>query len=179
MSITPQTIPPFGPGAKSRPNPARVLVYSALLVILDFVSGPQYAVSVFFVLPVIYAAWYQGFRFACFLAAGLSIMRFMSNWAWGFPMSHDTALVNNVLRAVTLILVAFLTEQLASQMRALKTRQERLESQLPICPECGLACRHDGQWVPLEDGTMNLSKTTPPKSLCPECERRNYDVQPG
>ena len=47
---------------------------------------------------------------ACALAASLSIMRFTSNWAWGFPMSYDAALVNNVLRAVTLMLVAFLTE---------------------------------------------------------------------
>lgn len=178
MSINPHTIPLFGPGAKSRPKPWRVLTYSALLVAFDLVSGPQYAVSVFFVLPVIYAAWYQGFRFACGLAAGLSLMRFLSNWAWGFPMSYDTALVNNVLRAVSLILVAFLTEQLASQMRGLKTRQVRLESQLPICPECGLACRQDGRWVPLDD-TSPLSKTTPARSLCPECERRNYDVQPG
>ena len=132
----------------------------------------------FFVLPVISAAWYQGFRFACALAASLSIMRFTSNWAWGFPMSYDAALVTNVLRAGTLMLVAFLTEQLASQMRNLKKRLNQLEARLPVCPECGVACRHDGQWMPLDDVTP-LSTTTPPGSLCPECERRGYDVQPG
>lgn len=178
MSHTSQTTPPFGPGAKNRPKPWSVLVCSAILAGLDSAAGPYYAVSVFFVLPVIYAAWYQGFRFACLLAAGLSITRFLSNWAWGFPTSYETALVNNVLRALTLILVAFLTEQLASQMRALRRRQHQLESRLPVCPECGLVCRQDGQWLPLDDHSA-LSKTTPPGSLCPECERRGYDVQPG
>lgn len=178
MSLNPHTTSPFGPGAKSRPNPWRVLACSAVLAGLDFASGPQYAVSVFFVLPVIYAAWYQGFRFACGLAAGLTFMRFLSNWAWGFPTSYETALVNNTLRALTLILVAFLTEQLASQMRAQKKRQLQLESHLPVCTECGLACRADGQWVPLDDAS-HLSKTTPPGSLCPDCDRRRYDMQPG
>lgn len=178
MSKSKPTTPPFGPGSKNRPKPWRVLTCCAALVTLDFMAGPLYAISVFFVLPVIYAAWYHGLRFACTLAAALSVLRFTSNWAWGFPMSIDTALANNLMRAVTLMLVAFLTEQLASQMRSIKKRLGQLEARLPVCPECGVACSRDGQWIPLDERTP-LSTTTPPGSLCPECERRGYDVQPG
>jgi len=178
MSKSPYSAHPFEPTAKLRPSPWRLIACSAVLVALDFLLGPQYAISVFFVLPVISAAWYQGLRFACVLAATFSLMRFMSNWAWGFPMSMDTALVNNVMRAVTLMLVAFLTEQLASQMRKLKKRQALLEACLPVCPQCGVACRHDGQWLPIQHA-QPLSTTTPPGSLCPECERKGYDMQTG
>jgi hypothetical protein len=178
MSKPAQTTHPFGPGSKSRPNPWRLLASCAALVILDFVVGPLYAISVFFVLPVIYAAWHQGLRFACALAAGLTLLRFTNHWAWGFPTSIDTALANNLMRAATLMLVAFLTEQLASQMRTIKKRLTQLEARLPVCPECGIACVRDGQWLPLDDRTP-LSTTTPPGSLCPECERRGYDMQPG
>ncbi|MET0261868.1 MAG: hypothetical protein ABW223_03140, partial [Rariglobus sp.] len=175
MSINPQSSPLPVAGPKARRKPWRVLAFAAVLVAVDFIAGPQYSISVFFVLPVISAAWYQGFRFACVLALGLSVARFLCHWSWGFPVSLDIALVNNVMRGITLILVAFLTEQLAAQMRELRKRQQQLENRLPICPECGLACHANGQWLPLDD-TSPLSKTTPPRSLCPECERRGYDV---
>lgn len=178
MSSPVQKTPPFGPSSRNCPKPWRLLACCAALAVLDFAAGPLYAVSVFFVLPVIYAAWYHGLRFACGVAAGLGLLRFANNWAWGFPMSMDTALVNNVMRVVTLMLVAFLTEQLASQMRLIKRRLKQLEDRLPICPECGCACNRDGRWLPLDD-TTPLSATTYPRSLCPECERRHYDVQPG
>ena len=129
-------------------------------------------------LPVISAAWYQGFRFACALAASLSIMRFTSNWAWGFPMSYDAALVNNVLRAVTLMLVAFLTEQLASQMRNLKKRLNQLEARLPVCPECGVACRHDSSRQPLPRVRAPRLRRAAGLSRCQPCQPQGSAVPP-
>jgi hypothetical protein len=167
-----------------RPNPAiwqrswRVLTCSAVLVATDFSFGPNYAVPVFFVLPVISAAWYQGFRFACGLALSLTILRFLCHWAWGFPVSWDTALVNNIMRGVMLISVAYLTDQLGAQMRAVTKRQHNLEALLPICPDCGLTCLENGQWMPL-NSTSRFSTATPPKTFCPECSRKRYDLHPG
>lgn len=168
----------FGPARSKRPSPWVVLSASALLVSLDFIAGPLYAVSVFFVLPVIHAAWYQGLKFSCWLALALSILRFFCHWGWGFPFDLNPALVNNALRAVLLVLVAVLTDQLAAQMRKILERQRLLENRLPVCPHCGVACREDGQWLPL-DAHSALSKTVTPGTLCPDCERRSYDVQPG
>jgi hypothetical protein len=178
MSKTTQSPSTFRPSGPAVPPPWRVLACSAALVAVDFATGPHYTLSVLFVLPVISAAWYQGLRFACALAVGLSVMRFLCNWGWGFPLDINPALINNVLRGITLLLVAFLTNQLAAQMHKIKRRQHRLELRLPVCPACGLACREDGQWIPLDE-TSRLSTTQPPRSLCPDCERKHYDVQPG
>jgi hypothetical protein len=170
--------PPFGPAPRKPPHAGRVLICSALLAATDFAFGPAYTIPVFFVLPVIWVAWYHSFSSACVLALSLTVSRFLCHWAWGFPVDWDTALANNVMRGVTLILVAFLTQQLAAQLGAVRKRLQCLESLLPICPDCGLACHQDRQWLPVHDGAP-LSTVTPPKTLCPDCERKRYDLQSG
>ena len=159
----------------TRPGYWKIMAVCSALALADFLAGPHYAISVFFVLPVISAAWYQGLRFACAVGVGFSILRFLSHWYWGFPMEFNAAVVNNVLRSIALILVAILTDQLAAQMRKLGKREHQLEFHLPICPSCGIACRRDGEWGPLDD-TTPLSTTTPPRTLCPDCEGKRYTL---
>ncbi|HEY9250857.1 MAG TPA: hypothetical protein VIO38_17070 [Rariglobus sp.] len=170
--VTPPSFP-----ASSHPTKRRwkVVGWSAGLVLLDFLSGPQYAFSVFFVLPVIWAAWYVGLAFSCWLGVGFCVLRFGCHWWWGFPFDFSPAVINNVLRGATFLLVAFLTERLAWQFRQMRQRMQRLEARLPVCPSCGLVCRKDGRWAPLDDNS-ELAADRPLKTLCPDCEQKQYGV---
>ena len=151
-----------------------LMCWSAALVLGDFIAGPQYAVSIFFVLPVIWAAWHLGLVFACWLAVVFSLMRFGCNWWWGFPLDFSPAVINNVLRGIVLILVAILTERLAAQFRQMRQRMKRLEARLPVCQGCGLVQRRDGQWGRLDDDSALAESAL--KQLCPECEQKRYGV---
>ncbi|MFA6960484.1 MAG: hypothetical protein WC205_07025 [Opitutaceae bacterium] len=64
-------------------------------------------------------------------------------------------------------------------MHRLQGRQRRLDVRLPECPACGLACRNDGEWVPARRLQPALQDHAPTQILCPDYERKHYDMQSG
>jgi hypothetical protein len=164
------------PFTESNPPPARwpLLACSALLVCLDFILGPAFALPAFYVLPVIWAAWSHGLRLACVLACGLCILRFASHWSRGFPFDFSPAVTNNLLRNATLVIVAGLTARVAQMLRRQRIRIRHLEQNLPVCTSCSLIRHADGRWLPVE---AIATEDRPRELLCPDCERRRYDFE--
>jgi len=55
----------------------------------------------------------------------------------------------------------------------LHSRIESLERHLTICGKCGLIRAEDGSWMPVETPEPLGGRKG---VLCPECERRSYDI---
>jgi hypothetical protein len=137
------------------------------LIALDFFSGPTLQFPVFFVVPVMLAAWYHGAGLAIRLALGLALARFACHWIWGFPLELFPAILNNVMRGSVLAGLAYVTALVAYRMNSLRNRVGQLEARLPICPGCGLVRDEAGAWVPLADLPVPASRPS-----CAACEDR-------
>jgi len=149
----------------------KVLALSLVLMVSDLLLGPTLGLPVFFIVPVMLAAWFSGVRLAVTLAVFLAVFRFFVHWAWQFPLELLPAVVNNVMRCVTFVAVGYVTARAAKLIRDLRTRVELLEQQLPVCKGCGVIKRPDGSWGALE----SLPETPPERRpLCPACEEKHY-----
>lgn len=149
----------------------KVILLSLVLLAVDFIVGPYIQFPVFFVLPVIIAAWVSGMRLALILAVALAAVRLSFHWIWDdIPADIVPAVVNNVMRACVLLLVGYGTAKTAMHMRSLQRRIDLLEKQLPVCSSCGLIRNDKGVWVPLSD----MPRCDKARPLCPVCEEKHY-----
>lgn len=147
-----------------------IIIMSLIITVLDFLVGPEYAISLFYIFPVMWAGWQRGFLFATILALILCGLRFTCHWVWGFPLYISPAAVNTVIRAISLMLLAFLASQLAWKYQKLKLRIHQLEGHLPVCSSCSSVRREDGDWIPLD---TPIPKDGVNQKLCPHCIHRS------
>jgi hypothetical protein len=158
------------------PNDARrgIAVIAVVLLVLDYCAGPSMNFPVFYVFPVMLAAWRLDFRAAALLGIGLTLARFVFQWLEDFAPQGDwaRAAINNAMRAAALILVAWLTEITARQNRLLRERVKKLESMLPLCPTCDTVRDQDGRWRTLDEHAAMHAKTRQPCPACAEKEER-------
>ena len=159
------------PPKRTPKNRRGVIVGIALvLLVLDFGAGPSINFPVFYVFPVMLAAWQFDFRTAALVGIGMTLARFGFQWHEGFQQGGlEKAAINNVMRAIALALVAWLTEMTARQDRVLRARVEKLESLLPLCPACDTMRGEDGRWRPLDDQVGTHAK---PRVACPVCAEK-------
>ena len=148
----------------------KVILLALVLLAVDFILGPYIQFPVFFVLPVILAAWLSGMRLAIILAVALAAIRLTFHWIWEFPSDFMPAVVNNLMRACVLLIVGYGTAKTAMHMKNLQKRVELLEKQLPVCSCCGLIRDGKGSWIPLND----LPPSDKSQALCPRCEEKHY-----
>ena len=167
------------PNTKSKSDPSAtavkfkrwVVVLSLVLAGSDFLLGPSIGLPAFFIIPVMLAGWFSGMRLAIALAVLLALSRFFVHWAWQFPLDLMPAVVNNLMRAVTFMAVAYVTARAAKLFRDLRKRVEMLEQQLPVCRCCGVIRIEDGSWVTVEE----LPRVAPEKRpMCAACEEKRY-----
>jgi hypothetical protein len=148
-----------------------ILVLVLILIAIDFVVGPYIQFPVFFVLPVMVAAWTTGVGWAFSLALFMAVARFFCHWYWDFPMDYMPAVVNNLMRFSVLIVVAYATARIAKLVRDLRQRVDQLERLLPVCRDCGLIRNEDGTWVPV-NSLQQATKIS--QTVCPHCEDKRY-----
>ncbi len=149
-----------------------ILATGAVLVGVDFYLGPMIQFPVLFVLPVMWAAWAHGMSFAILLSLGLATARFVCHWWWDFPLSLTAAVVNNVLRAAVLMVVAVLVANVGALVRNLRRRVAVLEARLSVCEDCGVIREEDGAWRPVEADARVF-----PRVRCPRCEEKRYGLE--
>lgn len=152
-----------------------LITVSLALLVIDFATGPLYIFATFFVLPVIWCAWFYGAGWGCILGLSFSVLRFLCHWVWGFPNDIHPAIVNNVLRGITLISVSLLTAWLAMQMRErermllLMGNQLRvLRQKLPICHVCNSLCEGE-DFIHMNHAGPEAS---PRRLVCARCRSR-------
>lgn len=126
------------------------LVLSLIILVADYLCGPELLFPIFFGLPVMLAAWNCAQREAIFIAVFLTAARFGSNYVRdpGSPTIADV--VNGLIRAIVLTVFAILVSRVARQSAQSARRVKQLEGLIPICAHCKSILDEDKHWTRLE-----------------------------
>ena len=145
-----------------------------LIIVVDLLTPPQVMLSIFFILPVLIAGWYNGFRWAILLSVALPVTRFFIA-TYLEPFWHlEYNLINAIDRVFVLFLVSFITARLSDSVKHLQHEVKALESFLPICANCKKIRDNNQEWQPLEKYISEHSDTQFSHSVCPDCMKLLY-----
>jgi hypothetical protein len=157
---------------------------------LDYVTGPDFSIILFYALLVAWIAWRTSFRGALIGAVALTAVWVYVNLVMlglSAGVSVETKAWNGLM--VLGIFVAFALA--LNRLKSAHTAQQRLNAQLqsalselnvleglvPICAWCKSIRIEDATWVSIE-AFISSSQGSPQltHSICPKCEKK---VSPG
>jgi hypothetical protein len=149
------------------PNPFPLV---AVVLLIDYLSGPFIQFPILFILPVGVAAWFRGMKAAFLWSVFMPLFRllFMAHWGWPWPWQVE--LLNSLIRLIAFLGIALLLSRLVEHRREIR----RLRGFLHICSFCKRIRGHNGQWIQMEKYISGHSEAQFSHSLCPECLRKNY-----
>jgi hypothetical protein len=140
---------------------------SFLIIGMDLLSPPQLQFTIFFILPILIAGWYNGLRWALTLSIALPLIRFFIA-AYIEPLwqvQYDV--INAINRMIVFSIISVIVSRLSSSLKHIKI----LEGMVPICSNCK-KIRDDNQtWQPLENYIQQHSEAHFTHGLCPECTK--------
>ena len=155
-------------------SPLAVAALAAATLGVDFLLGPYIAFPVFYVLPVMLAAWHHGPRLALAMAVAMPGVRLGYNHYWDVPWASFEAWINCGSRIAVLSTIAVLTARTAAQTRELAREVRMLEGLLPICSHCKRIRDEGNRWERLEQYISARSQARFTHSICPGCLHHHY-----
>ncbi len=140
-----------------------------LTILLDYGTGPTIRFPAAYALPILIAAWYEGFwpgvlTGGSMIAARLGMERYL--WTvvpWGLADS-----LVNALSAYALIILLVWFTALAGR---LSREVQLLGGLLPVCVTCHRFHDDHGEWREFEEYIMERSQAMVRHTLCPKCEK--------
>ncbi len=144
------------------------------IILGDIFSGPHVLLTITFVIPVAFAAWYRGFRFALALAVALVVIRIPIAVLLKHATPLPYAIANAVIRIAVLGLMAKMVAAAGRRTKFLQQEVGVLEGMLPICSHCKRIRDAKNQWQPLESYISRHSDARFTHSICPECELKFF-----
>jgi hypothetical protein len=143
---------------------------SGLIIGFDFFTPPQIMLSIFFVLPVIIAGWYNGIRWALIISVILPLARFLIAIFIEPLWSVNFNVINAISRIVVLSIVSFIAAKLSYSIKQIKV----LEGLTPICANCKKIRDQNQEWQPLEKYITERSEAQFTHGICPDCLKLLY-----
>lgn len=145
----------------------------ATLVLIDYAAGPDAPFPVFYVVPVVLAAWYSGQMISLYMALALPAQRLVLElWVWDVTAQPtDVALLATMIRISTYTLLGLATFRLSEHERALKRDLATLQGLLPLCARCKSIKNTESNWESLESYLESRSGAQFSHGLCPNCSR--------
>lgn len=151
------------------------IVLSIGVIVLDYLTGPFIYFPVFFLFPIVLAAWLSGLRWGLFFACCLSFVRLFFSLIWPAPWSMLETLINAAILLIIFALTALLVDREVKR-RALLEEVKILRGLLPICSFCKKIRRKDETWVPVEEFLYEHSEAEFSHGFCPDCLKVHYGV---
>jgi diguanylate cyclase (GGDEF)-like protein len=97
-------------------------VFVVLLGLIDFATGYEINLSLFYLVPIALVSWYAGGQYGLFAAVASSIAWFIADYASGLAYSHPAIYIwNALLRLVLFVIVSWL---ISTVRKDNKTNQE-------------------------------------------------------
>jgi hypothetical protein len=160
---------------RSRPKirPAHWLGATAIILLIDFVTGPFIRFPVTFIVPVALATVGSGRTWGLTLAAILPLAHLSFYLAWPDLQPWSIRAVNAAVDMSVLGFLALLIERIMRQQRAVRV----LEGMLPICGFCKrirVTTEPAERWESLEQVITERSEARFSHTFCPECGRKHY-----
>ncbi|MDB5104099.1 MAG: domain S-box [Fibrobacteres bacterium] len=118
---------------KSRIRLVLIALFSLVLVLEDFLSGPLLQTPLLYIFPIGLAAWYLGERWSILFALGLSLGRaYLTYRFWQDTIPVGIILINLGLRSFVYILLAELVTRHARLHRLQQRRLDLILDHLPV-----------------------------------------------
>lgn len=154
--------------------PYLALLFSVVIILLDLLAPIRIVFSIFFVIPVLVAAWFNSLYFAVALSISLPAVRLLV--AILVEKTGDVMYsgLNAVDRLLVLSVVALVTHRLSESMKHLKVEVKVLEGMIPICSNCKKIRDKDGEWQSLEKYLGEHSQAEFTHGICPDCRKLLY-----
>ena len=152
-----------------------LILLSAALLALDYLTGPYIQFPITFALPVSLAVWYLGRWTGIGFGVVLTSLRFIFELVWTSPtFTPAIGAANAGIHLIAFVGLAWIVAQLAAQSRELARRVTTLEGLLPICCFCKKIRRDDGAWEPVETYVAERSAAKFTHGFCTGCARQHY-----
>lgn len=162
-------------------NPLLALwIFLALLILfIDYFTGPFIQFPFLYILPVVFASWYNGKWWGLGYSVVLPLVRLYYNTIWTIPWTLVESTVNAGIRIGVLGLLAYLIDRVAKESSATKKEVKLLEGLLPICASCKKIRDDNNEWQQLEAYITHHSEAKFTHGVCPECAQRLYGIDPA
>lgn len=145
------------------------LGFAVVVILLDYAVGPRIEFPGLFVVPVLYAGWYGGRKWAIPLSL-LPLTHVGTVTLHGAPEAVVfESLISGVVRVLVLALVGWWVAGAGDAQRALSHEVELLEGLLPICSYCKKIRDDEGDWQLLEKYIQERSAATFTHGVCGAC----------
>jgi hypothetical protein len=123
------------------------LLMALCILGVDFLTGPFLLFPIFFVVPVMLAAWCYSARWAYALAVALPAGRLVIALWVDHPSPLSFIITNALIRIAVLLLLAYLVCRTARQTREL---QQRYSGLVTVCA-WSRTIEYEGQWISFEE----------------------------
>jgi hypothetical protein len=162
-----------GDGAAQLVASARVehwVIASAVILLLDYVTGPFIQFPILFIVPVAIATAAHGLSGGVGIAILLPLMRLSFFLRWEPQSSWAMEWVDALVDVVILSGFAVTIDQIVRQQRQIKV----LERMLPICSFCKRIRDQDGEWHRIEAFISERSSASFSHTFCEQCGQIHY-----
>jgi hypothetical protein len=143
---------------------------SAVILLIDYLTGPFIQFPILFIVPVAIATAGQGLIAGSSVAVLLPLLRLSFFLRWDLPSSWILESIDTAVDMAILIGFAFLIHHIMRQQRQLRI----LEGMLPICSFCKRIRDERGQWRQLETFITERSDASFSHTFCEQCGRVHY-----
>ena len=152
-------------------HPIIWITIAAVIIAVDFLTGPYVQVAILFVFPVALATWSQGRVWGSVVALALPLVRLPVFYVvWHVPSSWELEFMDTTVDVLVLLALVQIIDYVARQRREIHV----LEGMLPICGFCKRIRDESGGWRQLESYITERSEAKFSHTFCPECGRAHY-----
>lgn len=147
---------------------AAVLLFA---LFLDYATGPTIRFPALYAIPILMAAWYEGFWPAVLMGGGIIGVRLvMESYLWNLvPWPIEDSLINS---ATALFFVAVIS-WFAAMAGRLTREVQLLGGLLTVCSTCHRFHDDHGQWRKFDEFIMERSQALVSHTLCPTCAKQS------
>ena len=143
---------------------------AAILLAIDFVSGPLVQFPIAFIIPVVLAAQFSNSRLSYVLAVIQPLVRFAFVFIWDAAPNLTLSIVNAVIRVAVLLTIAFFINRTVRLAQEVK----RLEGLLPICSFCKKIRTEQKEWQHIETYISKHSQADFTHGICHDCAQKHF-----
>lgn len=154
--------------------PVYWVAVAVVILFCEYLAEPFIKFPILFLVPIALASWYSGRWWGIGLAVSMPLVHTYFLRAAGVRETTTIMAINELIRVIVLLILAFLVDRTATQTRLLAREARVLSGLLPICSFCKKIRDQNGGWRPLELYISEHSEALLSHSLCPECTKAHY-----
>jgi K+-sensing histidine kinase KdpD len=145
------------------------------LAVADYLTGYDINLSLFYVMPVAFAAWFGGKYPGIFMSALSVIAATIADFLAGKRYVNYLVEAWNLLTYVGFyIIVSLLISRVFQQLQVALSEVKQLSGLLPICSSCKKIRDYEGYWNQIESYISAHSEATFTHGICPDCAKKLY-----